>query len=142
MQIKNKEEALQFVDTVVREKWQKYFDENNVENELGKAEIDEEKNETGHKAWSYYIDGMFMSRDGRRRWVLDTGELVETTISQDENTIKKAYLKTYGKELEPTSAVSLDEAKAKAEDLLRKTDPNYSGTFGIKEADGVGYLVW
>ncbi len=35
-----------------------------------------------------------------------------------------------------------DEALQKAEALLRKTDPNYSGTFGIKEADGVGYLVW
>lgn len=35
-----------------------------------------------------------------------------------------------------------DEALQKAEGLLRKTDPNYSGTFGIKEADGVGYLVW
>lgn len=114
----------------------------NVKNELGKAEIDEEKNEKGHKAWSYYIEGMYMSADGRRRWVLDTGELVETTINQDENTIEKAYQKTFGKELQPTSTASLDEVKSKAEDLLRKTDPNYSGTFGIEEVDGVGYLVW
>lgn len=142
MQIKNKEEALQFVNTVVREKWQKYFDENNAENELGKAEIDEEKKENGHWAWSYYIEGMYMSRDGRRRWVLDTGELIETTINQDENTIEKAYLKKYGKELLPTITVGADEAKAKAEGLLQKSDPNYSGTFGIEEVADVGYIVW
>ncbi|MCA9323523.1 hypothetical protein KC992_00285 [Candidatus Saccharibacteria bacterium] len=142
MQIKNKDEALGYVDTIIRENWRKYLDEHNVDNELGKAEIDEEKNEKGHMAWSYYIEGIYMSTDGRRRWLLDTGELVETTINQDENTIEKAYLKTYGKELQSPSEVSINEAKAKAEDLLRKTDPNYSGTFGLKEVDGVGYLVW
>ena len=35
-----------------------------------------------------------------------------------------------------------DEALQKAEDLLRKTDSNYSGTFGIEEVEGVGYIVW
>jgi|GEM_PF-3404349 len=35
-----------------------------------------------------------------------------------------------------------DEALQKAEDLLRKTDPNFSGTFGIEEVEGVGYIVW
>lgn len=35
-----------------------------------------------------------------------------------------------------------EQALQKAEGLLRKTDPNYSGTFGIREIDGVGYLVW
>lgn len=142
MQIKNKDEALRFVDTVIRENWQKYYDEHSLKDELGKAEIDEEKNEKGHQAWSYYIEGIYMSADGRRSWVLDTGELVETTINQDENTIEKAYLKTYGKELQPTITASLDEAKAKAENLLQKTDPNYSGTFGIEEVEGVGYIVW
>lgn len=142
MQIKNKDEALQFVDTVVREQWQKYFDEHNVNDELGKAELDEEKDVMGRKAWSYYIEGIFMSMDGRRRWVLDTGELVETTINQDENTIEKAYLKTYGKELLQVGTGSLNESKEKAEALLRKTDPNYSGTFGIEEVEGVGYIVW
>lgn len=35
-----------------------------------------------------------------------------------------------------------DEALQKGEDLLRKTDPNYSGTFGVEEIEGVGYIVW
>jgi hypothetical protein len=35
-----------------------------------------------------------------------------------------------------------DEALQKAEDLLRKTDPNYSGNFGVEEVEGVGFIVW
>ncbi len=35
-----------------------------------------------------------------------------------------------------------DEALQKAEDLLRETDPSYSGSFGVEEVEGVGYIVW
>jgi len=35
-----------------------------------------------------------------------------------------------------------DEALQKAEDLLRGTDPGYSGSFGVEEVEGVGYIVW
>jgi len=37
---------------------------------------------------------------------------------------------------------SEDEALQRAKYLLLKTTPNYSGSFGIEEIEGVGYLVW
>lgn len=35
-----------------------------------------------------------------------------------------------------------EQALQKAGALLRKNDPNYSGTFGIEEVEGVGYRIW
>ena len=40
-----------------------------------------------------------MSRDGRKRWLLDTGETIDTTLKEDENTIEKAIKKVFGKNL-------------------------------------------
>ncbi len=37
---------------------------------------------------------------------------------------------------------TLAKAKQKAQDLLRKTDPNYAGNFSIEEVEGVGFIVW
>ena len=53
-----------------------------------------------HKAWAYYLEGMPLSADARKFWLLDTKETVETTLNEDERTIEDAYKKTYGRELD------------------------------------------
>ena len=90
MLINNKDDALKIVDTQIRQKW---LETNTLE--LGQAEIIQEIDFTGHKAWQYHIEGLPMSRDARKRWLVDTGETVDTTINEDENTLDKAYAKLY-----------------------------------------------
>ena len=97
--INTKVEATEFVDTKIRQDWQEWVEKYNVPTTLGKAEIIKETFVNGHKAWEYYIEGLPMSRDGRKRWLLDTGETIDTTLKEDENTIEKAFKKVFGKNL-------------------------------------------
>ena len=98
--INTKVEALEFVDTKIRQDWQELVKKYDPQTTLGKAEILRETFVNGHKAWGYYIEGLPMSRDGRKRWLLDTGETIDTTLNEDENTIEKAFKKATGKNLE------------------------------------------
>jgi len=85
-QIPSQVEALQYVDTVVRSMH---------EGQLGKAELlSGEIIVDGHKAWRYEIEGLPMFRDGRRRWLLDTGETFHTTSNETEDTPEKALAKS------------------------------------------------
>lgn len=87
--------ALQFVDTVIRKNWETIMKTNPllVDTELGRAVILEEAQVGGHKVWHYNIKGLPVSRDGRKRWVLDTGDTFDTTLNEDANTLKKAIEK-------------------------------------------------
>jgi hypothetical protein len=94
MELKSREEALNYVDTNIRNTWEKWvLDNPTLAGKLGKAKILDESQAFGMKAWQYHIDGLPMSRDGRKRWVLSNGERVDTTLSDDEDTIEKAYSK-------------------------------------------------
>jgi len=88
-------EALAFVDTVIRKNWETIIETNPLlaGTELGRAVILEETQVEGHQVWHYTIDGMPVSRDGRKRWVLDTGDTFDTTLSEDANTLEKALAK-------------------------------------------------
>jgi len=92
MKIQSQEDALQYIDTELRK-------DAKGPGELGKAEINEAIEVRDHTAWSYYIEGSFIALNGMRFWLLDTGETVVTSIDEDANTIEKAYLTKYGREL-------------------------------------------
>ncbi len=95
MHITTSDEALRIVDTEIRQSWLQAFQGSEFCGaiESGQVYVYEEGDFNGGKAWHYHIDGLPLSRDGRKRWLLDTGETVETTLDEDENTIEKAYVK-------------------------------------------------
>lgn len=130
VKINSIEEALRYVDTTIRKRWEVFTQ--NVNYELGEATIQKEVEVMGHKAWDYYIDGLPMSRDGRRRWLLDTGETVETTLKEGENTIEKAYEKQK----------RMQTALAIAESQLKENNPNFSKEKLIVREVEVGYMVY
>ncbi len=90
-----REAALEFVDTVIRKKWDTEIQTNPLLSTtvLGQASIVEEVNVTDHQAWQYTIEGLPVSRDARKRWVLDTGDMIDTTLSDDADTLEKAIAK-------------------------------------------------
>ncbi len=160
MQINTQEEAVHFIDTEIRQQLIKTYralaEEASGEAKQGLLEsadyiasntpvkIQKEDQINGHNAWSYVIEGQIMTLDGRQFWLIDTGETVETTMNEGERTIGEAYQLKYDKPFGDDSGSTLSEEKAldKAKVLLLRTDPNYTGTFGIKKVDEIGYLVW
>lgn len=94
--LSTQEAALEFVDTEIRQKWESIILKNKLlkDTQLGDVAIIEEADVEGHKVWQYTIEGLPVSRDGRKRWVLDTGATFDTTINEDSNTLEKAFAKS------------------------------------------------
>ena len=92
--IKNKEEALHYIDTVVRQKEQdKAKQIPGFNTEFGEAQIHEEAEFSGHKAWKFSIAGMPQALDGGQWWLIDTKDVVRTGIGADDNTPEKSFAK-------------------------------------------------
>lgn len=140
MSINNKDEALQIVDTKVRQTWLETVKQNELLNgvQLGEATIEDEAEFNGHKAYQYHIDGLPMTRDGRKRWVVDTGETIETTLNEDENTLEKAYTKLQSRKAAKLLQVKPDELEsAKVDGVgLRFYEPTRGGRSLILGDDG------
>lgn len=98
--ITDRSQVANYIDTKVRGSWEAELRQFGYEPKLGNLEIISEQVVRGHKVWNYHIDGLPMSRDGRQRWLIDTGETLETTLTEDERTLEGAYLKQYGIPLE------------------------------------------
>lgn len=140
MTINNKDEALQIVETKVRQTWLEAVKENELLNDvqLGEAIIKGEAEFNGHKAYQYHIDGLPMTRDGRQRWVLDTGETIETTLNEDENTLEKAYAKLLSRKAAELLRAKPEELDYAAVDGvgLRFYEPTRGGRSLILGDDG------
>lgn len=92
--IKNQEEALHHIDTAVRQKEQdKAKQMPGFNTEFGEAQIHEEAEFSGHKAWQFSITGMPEALDGGKWWLIDTKDVVRTGIGDDNNTPEKAFVK-------------------------------------------------
>lgn len=104
IKIHDQNEALNYVTTQVRQNWSENYPE------LGEATIAQESEVEGHKVWQYHIDGLPMSRDGRKKWLLDTGVTFDTTLNQNENTLELAYAKLRGRS-EEDGAIKSNLAK-------------------------------
>lgn len=92
--INTKEEALHHIDTVVRPKEQekaRQLSESIAP--FGNAQIHEEIEFSGHKAWKFSIEGAPQRLDGGAWWLIDTSDVVRTGISDDNNTPEKAFIK-------------------------------------------------
>lgn len=96
VKIYTRDEALNYVNTAIREKWDEYSKEGSLPS-LGKASLEQELQIKDHKIWQYHIEGLPQSRDRRQRWLLDTGETFDTTLNEDENTPEKALGKLQSK---------------------------------------------
>jgi hypothetical protein len=116
-QLNSQVEALQYVDTVLR---------SGYGGELGGAELlSGEIIVDGHKAWRYHIEGLPMSRDGRQRWLLDTGETFDTTFHDSDNTPEKALAKLRKMQIiskQEYLAVGNERAKLQSVNLLLPED--------------------
>ncbi len=86
-------EALEYIDTFIKQRWHDY----SPLLELGTSTILRESEVYGHTAWQYNIEGLPVSRDRRERWLLDTGALLDTTLSEDKNTLEKAFTLLFSK---------------------------------------------
>lgn len=86
-------EALRFIDTTIRQNWESSIQSNPIlaGTVLGHAKIIEATEVEGHKVWQYGIEGLPVSRDGRKRWLVDTGDIFDTTIADDLNTLEKGF---------------------------------------------------
>lgn len=95
VKLDTKSAAFTFVDTVIRKKWEVIIQTNPllVGTDLGKTEILERAQVGDHQVWQYAIEELPTSRDGRKRWVLDTGDTFDTTLDEDANTLEKALAK-------------------------------------------------
>jgi hypothetical protein len=91
--IKNQEEALHYIDTVVRQKEQAKAKQIGASAESGEARIQEETEFSGHKAWKFSIEGIVQALDGGDYWLVDTNDVVRTGLSEDINTPEKAFIK-------------------------------------------------
>jgi hypothetical protein len=91
MILETKEQALEYLNTEIKK-------DQRGPGEVGDATISQEKEVAGHKAWAFYIEGTYMQGNTTGRWLLDTGEWVDTEAFGNE-TVEKAYQKKYGKEL-------------------------------------------
>ena len=91
MKLDNQDQALEYLNTEVKNEAQ-------GPGKIGDATISEEKEVAGHKAWAFYIEGTYMHGNTTGRWLLDTGEIVDTDAFENK-TIEKAYQSRYGKEL-------------------------------------------
>lgn len=91
MKLDNQDQALEYLNTVVKKEAQ-------GPGEIGDVTISEEKEVAGHKAWAFYIKGTYMHGNTTGRWLLDTGEVVDTDAFENK-TIEEAYRSRYGKEL-------------------------------------------
>ncbi len=145
MQVNNEDEAFNFVDTQIRQHWLEVSkkDEFISSLELGKAVILQEEDFNGHKVWQFNIEGLPMSRDGRRRWIVDTGEIIETTLDEEENTLDKAYAKLQRVQTSREKAAELlgidaeNLAVAKADEIgMRCYEPIMGGRSVIIGNDG------
>lgn len=97
---------LEYVDTNVRAEWTGYWLESGKQS--GAASILKEVElEAGHKAWQYHIEGLPDEDVSLQRWLIDTGETVETSLSDDMNSIEKSYEKTYNKPLTKDSVYDI-----------------------------------
>ena len=61
--------------------------------EFGEAQIHEEAEFYGYKAWKFSIAGMPQALDGGQLWLIDTKDVVRTGIGADDNTPEKAFMK-------------------------------------------------
>lgn len=91
MKLESQDQALEYLNTEVRRTSQ-------GPGEIGDATVTEEIELAGHKAWAFYIEGTYMHGNTTGRWLVDTGEVVDTDAFEN-NTIEKAYQTQYGKEL-------------------------------------------
>lgn len=91
MKLETQEQALEYLNTVIKK-------EATGPAEIGNASISEEREVSDHKAWSFYIEGTYVHGNTTGRWLLDTGEVVDTEAFGND-TIEKAYQSRYGKEL-------------------------------------------
>ena len=76
----SQQDALHYVDTVIRPRWGAWIHDSGSP-AFGEAVIIEETLRDGKKAWQYHIEGLPVSRDGRKRWVLEDGTTFDTTLS-------------------------------------------------------------
>jgi hypothetical protein len=91
MKLNNQEQALEYLNTEVKKEAQ-------GPGEIGKATISQEIEVANHRAWAYHIEGIWMHGNTTGRWLIDTGEVVDTEAFGND-TIDKAYQARYGKEL-------------------------------------------
>ena len=91
MKLENQEQALEYLNTEIKK-------EAEGPGKIGNATILEEKDVAGHKAWAFYIEGTYIHGNTTGRWLLDTGEMLDTEAFGND-TIEKAYQARYGKEL-------------------------------------------
>lgn len=126
MQVTNKDEAFNFVDTRIRQHWLELAKQNEFLSglKLGQATIEQEAEFDGHKVWQFHFEGLPATMDARRQWIVDTGEIIETTLNDDENTLEKAYAKLQRVQIFNKKAAKL--LGVKTEDLA------------IAEADEIG----
>lgn len=83
--LRTQDEALEHINTVIRHSWEVDWPQ------LGAASILETSSVEGHTAWSYFIEGMPVSRDNRTHWLLDTGDTLNTTLQDGESTLSSAF---------------------------------------------------
>jgi hypothetical protein len=97
---------LEYIDTRVKAEWANYWIDNGIVG--GKASILNEVELSGsHVAWQYYIEGLPNEDESLQYWLIDTGETVETSLSDDRNSVEKSYEKTYDKLLTTDSVYDI-----------------------------------
>ena len=96
LDLRTQQEAAEFIESTIKPEWLKLTlgDEQSVVLSLGDVSIEDEQQWNGRTVWQYTIAGLPVSRDGRKRWLLSTGEFFDTTITDD--TFEKAYERKYG----------------------------------------------
>lgn len=102
MTFKSNEDVLNYLNSTIAPSKAASFAEQGVPLSIGEATVAEPETVAGHLVWAYGFTGVPVAPNGHETWIIDTGEVVQTSMFGADGlteTVESAYLEKYGRSL-------------------------------------------